>query len=101
MDILKPDEIDRTEALRDWEVVPATIRRTYRTGSLAEGLDLARRIGEVADEVNHHPDLLITYPSVTVTLTTHDAGGITELDVDLAGRIDRIASDLGHEAGGD
>lgn len=95
MDTLTPDQVRDAEGLERWEVVPASIRLTYDTGSLADGLAFANRIGEIADEANHHPDLEITYPSVTVTLTTHDAGGITELDVDLARRIDEIARELG------
>lgn len=98
MDTISPNELSTAQGLEGWEPVPAMIRRTYRTGSLSAGLDLAERIGEAADEANHHPDLEITYPSVTVTLTTHDAGGLTQLDLDLARTIDRIAADRGIEA---
>ena len=62
--------------------------------SFAAGIAFAVRIGEAADAANHHPDLTITYPSVAVSITTHDAGGLTDLDVDLARTISAIARDL-------
>jgi 4a-hydroxytetrahydrobiopterin dehydratase len=62
---------------------------------MAAGLEFVRRIGLAADEANHHPDLTITYPRVHVLLTTHDAGGLTTRDIDLARTISAIAADLG------
>ena len=50
--------------------------------------------GEAADAANHHPDVTITYPEVSVSITTHDAGGLTDLDVDMARAISSIARDL-------
>lgn len=94
METISPNELRAAEDLGGWDLVPAVIRRTYRTGSLAAGLAFANRVGEAADEANHHPDLLITYPTITVTLTSHDADGLTDRDLSLARRIDRIASQL-------
>jgi 4a-hydroxytetrahydrobiopterin dehydratase len=54
-------------------------------------MNLVNRVADLAEEANHHPDILISYNQVTFTLTTHDAGGITEKDFDLAQRIETIA----------
>lgn len=94
MDTISPNELRDAEGLEAWDLVPAVIRRTYRTGSLAAGLAFANRIGDAADEANHHPEILITYPTVTITLTSHDADGLTDRDLSLARRIDRIAAQL-------
>lgn len=94
MDTISPEEFHRADGLAGWALIPAMIRRTYRTGSLSAGLEFARRIGTVADEANHHPDLTITYPSVEVSLTSHDADGLTDRDLALAREIDRIADEL-------
>jgi 4a-hydroxytetrahydrobiopterin dehydratase len=53
------------------------------------------RIGASAEKANHHPDLTLTYPQVRVTLSSHDVGGITSRDIDLARTISGHAADLG------
>ena len=68
---------------------------TFDTGDFATGLALTNRIGEVAEAANHHPDVLLTYPSVGVTLTSHDVGGVTARDLRLAHAISEHAAGLG------
>ena len=87
-------QVEATEGLDDWTVVDDTIQATYATGSMAAGIEFVTRIGPMADEANHHPDLTITYPKVHVLLTTHDTGGLTTKDVDLARQISALAADL-------
>jgi len=73
-----------------WTGTGKTIQRTFRTGDFARGVSLVVAIGQLADAADHHPDVLLTYPTVLVTLTTHDAGGVTERDLRLAAQIDRV-----------
>ena len=87
-------QVSETAGLDDWRVLLRSLQSSFRTGSLAKGLDLASRIGAAADEANHHPDLTITYPRVHVLLTTHDAGALTAKDVELARTISAIAAEL-------
>ncbi len=47
-------------------------------------------VGDLAESHNHHPDIAISWNKVTLTLSTHSAGGLTQLDLDLAGAIDTI-----------
>jgi 4a-hydroxytetrahydrobiopterin dehydratase len=88
-------QVSESAGLDDWRVLLRTLQASFKTGSMAKGVEFATRIGAAADEANHHPDLTITYPRVHVLLTTHDADGLTTNDVDLARRISAIAVELG------
>ncbi|HYJ26882.1 MAG TPA: 4a-hydroxytetrahydrobiopterin dehydratase [Nocardioides sp.] len=94
---LSHDEILRA-GLDDWRKVLNRLRARFRTGDFATGVSLVDRIGAAADEADHHPDVLLTYPEVIVTLSSHDVGGITSRDVDLARRISGFAAELGASA---
>lgn len=69
----------------------------YRTADFAAALRLADAVGAVADEMNHHPDLGVHWGRLDVTLTSHDTGGVTERDLELAERISGIAAEQGAE----
>jgi len=86
---LSEDEIrPRMAQLRGWERSGEQIRKTYPFASFAEGMAFANRVAGVAEALDHHPDMLIQYRQVTLTLTSHDTGGLTERDFRLARRID-------------
>lgn len=87
-------QVSGSEGLGDWRVLLKALQASFRTGSFATGVELAARIGAAADEANHHPDLTVTYPRVHVLLTTHQTGGLTTRDVDLARTISAIAAEL-------
>lgn len=81
--------------LADWRQILSQVKARFRTGDFATGLALVNRIGELAQAANHHPDVQLTYTDVVVALTSHDAGGITERDVDLARQVSAAAAELG------
>ncbi|GAA1924212.1 VOC family protein [Nocardioides lentus] len=87
-------EVDAA-GLRGWVRLPGRIRAVFATGDFATGLALVDRIGAAAEEADHHPDVVLTYPTVTVTLASHDVGAVTTRDVDLARRIDGFAAEAG------
>lgn len=91
---LTHDEILQA-GLDDWRAVLNRLKARFRTGDFATGLELVNRIGAAAEEADHHPDVSLTYPEVIVTLSSHDVGGITSRDVDLARRISGFAAELG------
>lgn len=95
--ILSPKDIE-VEGLADWRILFDALHARFNTGSFATGLDLVNRIGAAAEERNHHPDVDLTYPRVDVRLTSHDAGGVTRRDVELASAISGFAADLGAES---
>lgn len=84
--------------LDDWRVVLHRLRARFRTGDFATGVALVDRIGAAADAADHHPDVSLTYPEVIVTLSSHDVGGLTSRDVDLARQISGFAAELGATA---
>lgn len=94
---LTPRDVE-SEGLTDWRQVLGVIRARFKTGDFATGLALVDRIGAAAEEANHHPDVTLTYPEVIVTLSSHDVGGITSRDIDLARRISGFAAEAGAES---
>jgi 4a-hydroxytetrahydrobiopterin dehydratase len=76
----------------------STLQARFRTGSFATGLAMVNEIGEAAEAMNHHPDLDLRYPTLHVRLSSHDVGGITQRDIDLARRISEIGAGLGVSA---
>jgi 4a-hydroxytetrahydrobiopterin dehydratase len=75
--------------LPGWERAGSAIRRTYRFEDFRAALAFVNRVGELAERAGHHPDIDIRYNAVTLALTTHDAGGLTGKDLDLARAVDR------------
>ncbi|MDO9497059.1 MAG: 4a-hydroxytetrahydrobiopterin dehydratase, partial [Nocardioides sp.] len=80
--------------LADWRILFSSLHARFATGDFATGLALVNEIGAAAEELDHHPDIDLTYPSVTVRLTSHDVGGVTSRDVELARRISHAAAGL-------
>jgi len=74
-----------------WDRRGAEIRKQFERTSFADAIAFVVRIGFLAEAANHHPDLDIRWRTVVVTLTTHDAGGLTDLDLALAVGIDEAA----------
>jgi 4a-hydroxytetrahydrobiopterin dehydratase len=88
--LLSDDEITRgLEGLR-WtrqgDTIVTTVMRPDFVGSLA----FVNAVGQLAEARNHHPDIAISWSKVTLTLSTHSAGGLTQSDLDLAAAIDAI-----------
>lgn len=71
-----------------WTREGRAIARTYRFADFRSALAFVNRVGELAERHNHHPDITIHYNEVTLTLWSHDAGGVTERDFSLAAAID-------------
>ena len=78
--------------LPEWSRDGLFLRRTIAAESFADAISLIVRIGFLAEAADHHPDIDLRWRNVSVTLTTHDAGGISVLDLDLATLIDLAAA---------
>lgn len=85
---------DRLQQLPDWTVRDQQLVCTYQLGSFVEAIAFVNRLVDPAEAAEHHPDLLISYNRVTVTLTTHDAGGLTALDFALAEAIAQLHNEI-------
>jgi 4a-hydroxytetrahydrobiopterin dehydratase len=79
---------ERLRQLPGWERQGDEIRRTYSFPDFKGSMAFVNRVAELAEAADHHPDILVTYSKVTLTLTSHDAGGLTERDFRLAAKID-------------
>lgn len=79
-------------ALLGWKRDGDAIERTYDRGDFNGSIAFVNAIAAAANAADHHPDLAIAWNSVTVRLSSHDAGGITERDLRLAAQIDAMAS---------
>jgi 4a-hydroxytetrahydrobiopterin dehydratase len=75
----------------DWKKTGVTIARTYQFKNFPAAIKFVNAVAGLAEQAWHHPDIDIRWNQVTLTLTTHDAGGLTEKDFDLAGKFDRLS----------
>ena len=75
----------------DWALDGAEIVRTVSCPSFPDAIELIRKVADVAEARDHHPDMDIRWRNVKFALSTHSAGGLTQNDLDLAGEIDRLA----------
>jgi 4a-hydroxytetrahydrobiopterin dehydratase len=96
----KLTEDERKAALAElsrWSLVPGrdAIERRFVFGSFNEAFGFMTRAALVAEKINHHPEWSNVYKTVDVRLATHDAGGLTELDLKLARTMDKIAATMG------
>lgn len=78
-------------ALGGWERDGDALVREFEFANFVGSVDFVNRITPVAEEMNHHPDLAISWNKVKVSLSTHSEGGITENDFELATKIDSLA----------
>jgi len=78
------------KALPAWRKTGSRVARTYEFKDFPAAVRFVNAVARVAEKAWHHPDIDIRWNQVTLTLTTHDAGGLTEKDFDLAGKFDRL-----------
>ena len=76
-------------SLPGWSRRGDVLTRMYTFRNFVDAIAFVNRVADLAEDVNHHPDIDIRYSRVTLTLSTHDSGGITQNDLDLAREIDR------------
>ena len=75
----------------EWKVESGELVRTFQFPDFRAALGFVNRVGELAEASGHHPDIDIRYNKVRLMLVTHDAGGLTPKDFDLAARADKLA----------
>ena len=76
--------------MSDWSRTDKALTRTFTFASFPDSIAFATRLGFYAESVDHHPDILISYKKVTVTWSTHDAGGVTSKDQAGAVETDKL-----------
>ena len=89
---LTSDQINkRLASVPEWNKKDATISRTYKFKDFLAAMEFVNRVAAIAEQANHHPDIDIRWNKVTLALTTHSAGALTEKDFGLAQKCDRLS----------
>ncbi len=93
---LSSDEIERRLSEHpEWKLGQGCIERSLLFGDFVEAFGFMTSVALVAEQANHHPDWTNVYNRVAIRLSTHDVGGISDRDFELASRIDVIAARCG------
>lgn len=96
MALLSDAEIEqRLSGLPGWERQGEAISRVFACGDFVGSVRFAAALVGPAEEMNHHPDLAISWDKVTVTISTHSEGGLTAADFELARKVDTLGNDGG------
>jgi 4a-hydroxytetrahydrobiopterin dehydratase len=92
-ELLTDDQIDAVVRahLTDWEVQEKSLVRSIKNETFLDGIRLVATVAQLAEAMDHHPDIDIRWKTVTFRLSTHSAGGLTEKDLELAKHIDVAA----------
>lgn len=89
MEKLAQEDIDQKLAeFPEWSLIGDGMQRTFSFENFVDAMAFVGRVADLAEEFQHHPDILIRYNKVTLTLSTHDAGGLTEKDFAFAREVD-------------
>ncbi|MBE9223218.1 4a-hydroxytetrahydrobiopterin dehydratase [Cyanobacterium stanieri LEGE 03274] len=80
----------KLENFQDWNVEGKNLVKTFQFDDFLKAIDFVNQLVAPAESAGHHPDISISYNKVTINLTSHDQGGITEKDFDLAQKINQI-----------
>jgi len=93
MEKLSTEAVDsRMSEFTDWALNGDALQRTFRFDDFPAAMTFVNSVAELAERLQHHPDIMIRYNKVTLTLTTHDAGGLSEKDFTFAREIDQTAA---------
>ena len=80
--------------MQGWSYQGKELHKKFTFKSFLPGIQFVNRIAQAAESAGHHPDITINYNVVGISLSTHSEGGVTQKDLDLAGKIDQIHSEL-------
>jgi 4a-hydroxytetrahydrobiopterin dehydratase len=90
--VLNTSEIDfALQKLPGWRRAGDAIERIFQFDDFVQAVKFVNKIADAAEAANHHPDILINYNKVTLTLLSHDSVGVTQRDIRMAGKINEVA----------
>jgi len=90
--VLSDTEVQQLlQQLSGWKRNGKAIERIFQFDNFVKAMEFVNQIAEASEAVNHHPDILINYNKVTLSLVSHDSGGVTQRDIKMAGRINELA----------
>ncbi len=83
---------DRLAELKGWEIIETKLKKRFTFKNFTESLAFVNKVGEIAEKMDHHPDIFFGWGYAEFFITTHSEGGLTDLDFALAKEIDSISS---------
>ena len=83
--------VDQLSGIPAWQLNGEEIVRLFQFKNFVESMRFVNKVAELAEVAQHHPDIQINWNKVTLSLTTHDSGGLTQNDFDLAEQIDELS----------
>lgn len=90
-DLLDANDLDPAlKKCPEWEAYENTIFRSIEFEDFAEAIEFVNTVADLAEEAGHHPDIGVSYATVTLTLLTHEEGGVTSADIEMAQRLDNL-----------
>lgn len=90
-DLLEADDLSAAlKKCPEWEYEKKALTRTIEFEEFNDAIDFVNDLAEIAEEAQHHPEIIIRHTRISLKLTTHDLGGVTELDIELAQRVDNL-----------
>jgi len=89
--LTKAEVKERLRGLKGWKSKGSFITKTFEFEHFMDGIGFVNRVAEVAEKMEHHPDIKVVWTSVTLSIQTHSEGGVTSWDVQLAKAIDRLS----------
>ena len=93
----KSEVSERLKKLRGWRLDVDTIKKEYQFPSFPKAIKFINKVAEISEEADHHPDIVISFRKVILSLSTHDEGGITQKDFRLAERLEKTARKRSNE----
>ncbi len=90
--LLSEEVLESLKDLSGWTVDGNAIKRRFEFRNFAESLEFVNRVGAIAEEADHHPDITFGWGYAEIATTTHDRGGVTDMDIALARKIEGPAS---------
>jgi 4a-hydroxytetrahydrobiopterin dehydratase len=88
--MIMEDLENEIKVLKEWRKIDKKLERNFKFKDFVEAFSFVTKIALIAEKMNHHPDIKITYNNVDIELTTHDINGISSNDVTLARKIDKL-----------
>jgi len=90
--LAQADIDQKLTVLPEWSVIGDALQRTVGFPNFVDAMAFVNKVADLAERQQHHPDILVRYNKVTLTLSTHDAGGLTDKDFALAADIDELTA---------
>jgi 4a-hydroxytetrahydrobiopterin dehydratase len=85
--------LERLPKAKDWERHGDMLVRSWQFPSFRRAIEFVNQVAALIEKINHHPDLIVRYRTVRIEMSTHDAGGLTDLDFTLISQINELPTD--------